>query len=140
MGEAFSWLDEHMPEALETPDEHFDWIWMAKDDDWQALLAASPTRDAAWREAFAYVVSEGPPVWGYRVLALALRDEAVDVRHQAALSFVDLLESNEEEGEDEIDEAMWARVRELAASGDPALDDVRAFLAQRELEASPRRD
>ncbi len=54
---------------------------------------------------------------------------------------MDLLESNEEEGEDEIDEAMWARVRELAASGDdPALDDVRAFLAQRELEASPRRN
>ena len=84
------------------------------------------------------MVSEGPPVWGYRVLALALRDEAVEVRHQAALSFVDLLESNEEEGEDEIDETMWARVRELAASGDPALDDVRAFLARRELEASPR--
>ena len=139
MGEAFSWLDEHMPEALEAPDEHFDWIWMAKDNDWQALLAAYPTRDAAWREGLAYVVSEGPPVWGYRVLALALRDDAVGVRHQAALSFVDLLESNEDEGEDEIDEAMWARVRELAANGDPALDDVRAFLAGYDLDESPPR-
>jgi len=53
------------------------------------VLGAFPTRDAAWREALAYVVSEGPPVWGYRLLALALRDEAVDVRYQAALSFVD---------------------------------------------------
>lgn len=131
MGKAFDWLDEHMTEALDAPDEHFDWVWMAKDEDWRSLVAAFPSRDEAWREALAYVVSDGPPGWGYRVLAIALQDGTAAVREQAALSFVDLLESNEDEGTSEIDDAMWSRVKAIAQSGGPELDDVRTFLADR---------
>ncbi len=131
MGKAFDWLDEHMTEAFDAPDEHFDWIWMAKDEDWRSLLATFPSRDDEWREALAYVVAEGPPVWGYRLLAIALQDESTPIREQAALSFVDLLESNEDEGTSEIDDGMWSRVNAVAQAGGPELDDVRAFLADR---------
>jgi hypothetical protein len=131
MGKAFEWLDRHMTEALDAPDEHFDWIWMAKDDDWKALVAAFPGRDDEWREALAYLASDGPPVWCYRVLAVALRDETPAVREQAALSFVDLFEMNEEEGASEVDDAMWALVETVAQNAGSELDDVRAFLARR---------
>ena len=128
MSDAFTWLDAHMTGANDAPDEHFDWIAMAKDEDWTRLVAAYPSRDAAWREAFVYVVAEGPPRWGYRVLALALQDAEPAVRAQAGLSFVDLFDANEDEGADAITNAMWADLRKVAEDPDDAVDDVRAFL------------
>lgn len=128
MADAFTWLDTHMPGALDDPDEHFDWIAMATDEEWTRLLAAYPSRTAVWREAFVLVVAEAPPQRGYQALALGLRDAEPAVRAQAGLSFVDLNDVNEDEGADTITAAMWADLRKVADDSDDALDDLRAFL------------
>lgn len=47
MSKAFAWLDAHLTEALDAPDEHFDGIMMAKEEDWTRLLVAYPLRKVA---------------------------------------------------------------------------------------------
>ena len=128
MADAFTWLDTYMVGALDDPDEHFDWVAMASSDEWARLVAAYPSRSADWREGFVLVASEAPPRRGYEVLALGLRDPDPAVRAQAALSFVDLNDVNEDEGADAITDQTWSDLRKVAEDPDAALDDVRAFL------------
>ena len=57
--DAFRWLDDHMIESAEAPDEAFDWVFMLRPDDWLLLESVWPNRPAEWREACAYII-EGP--------------------------------------------------------------------------------
>ncbi|MDV6030211.1 MAG: hypothetical protein F9B45_08905 [Phycisphaera sp. RhM] len=84
--DAYRWLDRHAEYMLETPDEAFDWVFMLTDYDWDLIDATWDQRSTQSKEAFAYVVCEGPSRNSRRMLLRALRDTDSDVAEQAAES------------------------------------------------------
>ncbi|MCC7535791.1 MAG: hypothetical protein IT379_06245 [Deltaproteobacteria bacterium] len=120
------WMDVHLSDALETPDEHYDVVHMLTDADWDALLAVYPSRTPRWREALAYVVAQGPSGPSLRVLRIAIRDEDRDVAVQAALSMIDLCDLDVDvKLADEDRDAIRAAARDAT---DAVRDDLLSFL------------
>jgi len=128
--DAYRWLDKHMAEALQAPDEHHDWVYMLKPPDWAELERNFISRPPAWREAFAYVVAQGPPEEAMRVLRVALEDRRPEVASQAALSVVDLADLFPDQVS--LDDAMAGQLRRVAKSEDGNLGDLREFLNARD--------
>jgi hypothetical protein len=58
--DALIWLDGHMVESLDTPDEAFDWVFMLKPGDWPLLEDLWNARSPKWREGCAYILGSGP--------------------------------------------------------------------------------
>ena len=82
--DAFRWLDQHMIESAVTPDEAFDWVYMTRPQDWPLFEAAWGRRTVEWREAFAYLLCNGPVQESQRLLQLALFDSDPKVCAEAA--------------------------------------------------------
>ena len=82
--EAFHWLDQHMIESADTPDEAFDWVYMTRQQDWPLFEAVWDRRPVEWREAFAYLLCNGPVHESRRILQLALFDSNPQVCAEAA--------------------------------------------------------
>jgi hypothetical protein len=82
--DAFQWLDRHMVDAIDAPDEAMDWVYMLKDRDWPLLEAVWSERPSEWREACAYVFCNGPVLESQRILRMALFDDDPRVASQAA--------------------------------------------------------
>lgn len=82
--DAFQWLDRHVVDALEAPDEAFDWVYMLKDRDWPLLEAVWSERPSEWREACSYVFCNGPVLKSQRILRMALFDDDPRVAATAA--------------------------------------------------------
>ncbi len=82
--EALQWMESNLEEALMYPDEAFDWVFMLKDEDWRLLSVIYKTKSELWREACAYVFSEGPVKESKDIMLLALSDKCKRVREQAA--------------------------------------------------------
>lgn len=133
MSAAGEWFDAHLPEAIDAPDEAFDRIWMLKPNDWSSLRELFGTRPQRWREAFAYVVAEGPPEEGLLVLRLALEDPSDDVAIQAALSAIDLGERDRNPSRltaDDLHKIEVARARAVGVAKRSAAE-IGAFLDRR---------
>ena len=96
--EAFWWIDRNADYMLETPDEAFDWIYMFKSDDWQLAEELWDQKPVGWREAFAYIVCEGPAGPSRNILLRAIRDDNHDVAAQAAQSLL---------SQEELDDVDW---------------------------------
>lgn len=86
--EAFHWIDRNADYMLEAPDEAFDWIYMFKPDDWKLVEELWDQKPDAWREAFAYIVCEGPAGPSRNILLRAICDANQDVAGQAAQSLL----------------------------------------------------
>lgn len=127
-GDAFHWLAENMADASECPDEAFDWVHMLHPADWAELARIYPDKPAAWREAWAYVVSQGPVSEALSVLGAALRDAEPDVSLQAALSVVDLHRLFPEDVR--ISGALRSLLRAVAERPGASAAEVRAFLTR----------
>lgn len=82
--DAFRWLDQHLIESLDAPDEAFDCVFMLRDADWPLFEAVWGDRPAEWREAFAYVFCEGPIRESQALLRRALFDANSNVACEAA--------------------------------------------------------
>jgi hypothetical protein len=82
--DAFRWLDQHLIESLESPDEAFDWVFMTHDADWRLFEEVWDQQPAKWREAFAYVICDGPIRESQTILRRALFDANADVAAEAA--------------------------------------------------------
>src|SRR5258707_410489 len=109
--EAFRWLDAHMIESLQTPDEAFDWVHLLRPDDWQLFDRVWAERPPRWREALAYVLTDGPISQAQPLLRRALSDSDLDVASQAAISLChQMLEYSDK---CPADEALLPRLREL---------------------------
>ena len=109
--EAFRWLDAHMAEALECPDEAFDRVFMLREEDWPRLEAAWERRPPAWREGCAYVLGAGPVAPSQRLLRLALTDPDSGVATQAACSLCAQMLEHPDEAP--FDPAILPRLREF---------------------------
>ena len=123
--DAFRWLDDHMLESAEAPDEAHDWVFMLRPADWLLLETIWPDRSSKWREACAYLI-EGPFRESQRVLRLALADPNDAVATQAAVSIcAQLLDHPDEIA---FDANLTARLRELrdrhAGVGMEEVDEV----------------
>ena len=86
--EAFQWLDQHVVDALEAPDEAFDWVFMLKERDWPLLEAVWRERPTEWREAYSYILCNGPVQESQRILRLALFDNDPNVAAEAAATLL----------------------------------------------------
>lgn len=86
--EAFHWIDRNADYMLEAPDEAFDWIYMFKPDDWKLVEELWDQKPDGWREAFSYIVSDGPAGPSRNILLRAIRDDNQDVAAQAAQSLL----------------------------------------------------
>jgi hypothetical protein len=126
--DAFHWLVNNMIDANEYPDEHFDWVYMLRDADWDELARIYPQKPPPWREAWAYVVAQGPASEALEVLATAIRDPDPNVSLQAALSVVDLHDLFPEEAQ--ISGSLLSSLQEIAERAERSADEVRAFLAR----------
>lgn len=125
--DAFKWLDAHMAESLESPDEAFDRVFMLREDDWPLLEAAWERRPPAWREGCAYVLGAGPVAPSQRLLRRALADPDAGVATQAAFSLC--AQMLEEPDEAPFDPAVLPRLREFQRANPHAkLDDVEELL------------
>jgi hypothetical protein len=125
--DAFHWLADNMVDAIECPDEHFDWVYMLRPVDWDELARIYPEKPLRWREAWAYVVAQGPASEALKVLGTAIRDPEPNVSLQAALSVVDLHRLFPEVVR--ISGSLLRSLREVAERADGSVDEVRAFLA-----------
>lgn len=84
--DGFDWLDKHLIESLQTPDEAFDWVFMMSDGEWIMLESVWDERQAEWREALAYLVCDGPIRQSQSILRRALFDPNLRVAAEAACS------------------------------------------------------
>lgn len=84
--DAFLWLDANAESSLEAPDEAFDCVFMMTPHDWTLVDSVWQDRSSLWREAFAYIVVEGPIDESRRMLLRAVRDADDTVAQQAAIS------------------------------------------------------
>jgi len=115
--DAFRWLDSHMVESADAPDQAHDWVFMLRPADWLLLEAVWPDRSSEWREACAYLI-EGPVGPSQRLLRIALADPEDAVATQAAASICHQLLDNPDEVT--FDASIAPRLRELRAR-DPGL-------------------
>ena len=109
--EAFQWLDAHLIESLDSPDEAFDWVFMLQADDWPLFERVWSQRPPLWREALAYVLIDGPVVQAQRILRQALADAEFSVARQAAISLCHQMLEYPDEAP--LDRSLLPRLREL---------------------------
>ena len=84
--DAFLWLDANAESSLEAPDEAFDWVFMLTPHDWTLVDSVWLDRSPLWREAFTYIVIDGPIDESRDMLLRAVRDSNDAVVQQAAIS------------------------------------------------------
>ena len=84
--DAFQWLDANAEDLLDAPDSAFDWVFLMTAHDWTLVNAVWPLRSPLWREAFAYIVVDGPIDESRNMLLRAVRDSDDSVAQQAAIS------------------------------------------------------
>jgi HEAT repeat protein len=123
----FQYLVANMTAALVAPDPHFDCIHMLSEVHWTKLRDEVATHPPDWREALAYVLSQGPTHEALPLLSELLRDTHVSVAQQAALSLVDLTDL---EPALVVPEGDLHVMRQIAAHASENLDDLRAFLSR----------
>jgi hypothetical protein len=82
--DAFHWLDRHMIESADTPDEAFDWVYVIHNQDWPLFEDVWKRRPDEWREAFVYLLCNGPVRESQRILRLGLFDSNLKVSAEAA--------------------------------------------------------
>jgi hypothetical protein len=92
LGDAFEALDKYFwsvqeDPGHEAPDEAFDWIFMMKAEDWEALDRAWEDRPARWRAECAYVLGEGPVESCVGRIERALFDPEMTVAQEAVSSY-----------------------------------------------------
>jgi hypothetical protein len=122
----FEYLVANMTEALVAPDPHFDCIHMLSEAHWGKLRDQVATHAPDWREALAYVLSQGPTHEALPLLSTLLRDAHACVAQQAALSLVDLTDL---EPALVIPEGDLNVMRQIASNATDHLDDLRTFLS-----------
>ena len=122
--EAFRWLDVHMIESLEAPDEAFDWVYMLRPEDWPLFEKVWDERPPRWREALVYVLVDGPVSESQPLLRRALADLDYDVAAQAAISLCHQM--IEYPDQCPFEEALLPGLREIrrANSGDMTEVDI----------------
>jgi hypothetical protein len=126
---AFRWLDQHLIESLESPDEAFDWVFMTQDADWRLFEEVWEQRPAKWREAFAYVMCNGPIRESQTLLRRALFDPNVDVAAEAACTLCH--HRSIDPGSVVFDSADVERLKRVYEENrGPPLDEVVATLSQ----------
>jgi hypothetical protein len=126
--DAFDWLDEHLPESLESPDEAFDWIFMLHSSGWTMLETVWDQRPAEWREALAYIAGEGPIRESQSILRRALFDANLSVATEAARSICH--HHHLEPKSVDLDKTVIARLRVvLDQNGGKNMEEVDATLA-----------
>lgn len=129
--DAFRWLDANAEESLTAPDSAFDWVFMMTEHDWSLVDRVWSDRSSLWREAFAYIVVDGPIHGSRDMLLRAVRDPHNHVAQQAAIS---LCHQYVQYPEDriEIDGDTVQIIRDLlAACGESNMEPVPEFLAGR---------
>ncbi len=127
--EAFLWLDANAESSLEAPDPAFDWVFMMKPHDWTLVDSVWADRSALWREAFSYIVIDGPINESRRMLLRAVRDSDDAIAQQAAIS---LCHQFVEYPDDRIaiDDETVTVIRDLISRlGDAKMEPVPEFLA-----------
>ena len=128
--DAFIWLDENAEMSLESPDSAFDWVFMMTAHDWTLVESVWPNRSPLWREAFAYIVVDGPIDESREMLRRAVRDSNDNVAQQAAIS---LCHQHLEYPDDRIpiDVATVSVIRDLISRlGNDNMEPVPEFLAE----------
>jgi hypothetical protein len=122
--EAFRWLDAHMIESLDAPDEAFDQVYMLRPEDWPLFERVWAERPPRWREALVYVLVDGPVSESQPLLRRALADLDHDVAAQAAISFCHQM--IEYPDRCPFEEALLPRLKEIrkAVSGDMTEVDI----------------
>jgi hypothetical protein len=133
LSQNFIWLDAHLLEVFESPDEAVDVIFMLTESDWEQLEAAWEQRPSKWREALAYLLGEGPITKGQLLLRRALFDTDSKVADEAARSFCEhCTRSIEEENDEtvEIDPEIIARLKAIVEQNpEENWEDVTDLLA-----------
>ena len=97
VSDAFQYVNRAGEYMLTAPDEAFDWIYMFTESDWILVEEVWTDRPAVWREAFAYIVCEGPAGPSRSILLRALSDESREVAIQAAQSLLSQEELRDED-------------------------------------------
>jgi hypothetical protein len=126
--EAFLWLDAHLVESLDAPDEAFDWVHMLRSEDWQLFSNVWAERPARWREALAYVVVDGPVSQAQPLLRRALVDPDNNVATQAAISLCHQM--TEYPNECPFDETLLPRLREIRRASNGDMQEVDTVLGR----------
>ena len=127
--DAFLWLDANAESSLDAPDPAFDWVFMMTPHDWTLVDSVWADRSPLWREAFSYIVVDGPIDESRRMLLRAVRDSDDAVAQQAAIS---LCHQFVEHPDDRIsiDDETVAVIRVLISRlGDANMEPVPEFLA-----------
>ena len=127
--DAFLWPDANAESSLEAPDSALDWVFMMTPHDWTLVDSVWSERSSLWREAFAYVVVDGPIDHSRNMLLRAVRDLDDNVAQQAAIS---LCHQYVEYPDDQItiDTETVSVIRNLISRlGDRKMDPVPEFLA-----------
>ena len=129
--DAFQLLDANAEESLTAPDSAFDWVFMMTEHDWSLVDRVWSDRSSVWREAFAYIVVDGPIHESRGMLLRAVRDPHNDVARQAAISLChQYVEYPEDRIEIDVDTVQVIRDL-LARCGESNMGPVPEYLAGR---------